>query len=251
MMCVESLVQSPPYPNITPLTNQDGLRHRSYHPISIRKACPSDGGVIAKIAAALDVRNGSNPDGGFLVYTLRREEYELRVRDNQHVYVFQCSNHPVGFVCGYDRRLLRQYLADSTLSHEATVCRTVLELAKDRGHADFRFLDQIGILPPYQNHGLGEAFFLKFIRTIHGPFYAAMLEEPLRNPRIEYWQKRGFERIGYSYESVPPHLGVNEWPFPTTRLLWGIYILQDKAFTPWRSLVRRIFKCDSHQEQYY
>ena len=99
--------------------------------------------------------------------------------------------------------------------------------------SDFCFLDQIAILPEFQDRGFGERCFLAFTQTVKGPYYAAMLEQPVRNPRIQYWEKRGFMRIDEAEEVLQARFEPHEHPSVScTPLLWGIYLLQDAGYRP-------------------
>lgn len=203
--------------------------------LQVRRATLADAEVIAAIASAVNVHTGTHPEGGFLVYTLRPDEYGKRVLDNQHVFLFLVGDEPVGFICGYELHALEQYIRDATLAHETTVCTTILAVAEQHHDRDFRFLDQIAILPKFQNLGLGESCFLHFTQTVTGPYYVGMVEAPIKNPRIAYWHRRGFIRIGQAWEPLParfapPRCGTG----PGLPWLWGLYRLAEGGYRPQR-----------------
>jgi hypothetical protein len=204
--------------------------------IVLRLADPTDAATIEKIASAVNVHKYSHIGKGFLVYTLSAMEYRKRILEGQHIYMFDFGGQSVGFICGYDQRGLAYYLKETTLSHESSVCHAIQGLAAERGDAQYLFLDQIAILPALQDQGFGEKFFLHFCQTVSGPFYVAMLEAPTRNPRIAYWQARGFLRIGQALERLPQRFAPKDMhPVISDKLIWGIYVLPLMKFMPIRT----------------
>jgi GNAT superfamily N-acetyltransferase len=191
---------------------------------------------MESIASTVNIHEYSHHNRGFLVYTLTATEYRKRIADGQYVFLFDYKGEPVGFVCGYDDEGLDRYYRDETLSHESSVCRAVMEAARKQGDRSYLFLDQISVLPSMQNRGLGERYFDLFCKHIRGPFYVAMLEAPIRNPRIDFWLKRGFKRLGYVDEVLPERFSHHaSGQTATPNLRWGIYLLEDWGYHPQRS----------------
>ncbi len=72
-----------------------------------------------------------------------------------------------------------------------------------------------------------------FSHAVPGPYYAAMLERPNRNPRIKYWEKRGFVRIGQAEEVLQARFMPSEYTLiPGSTFLWGIYVLSNSGYRP-------------------
>lgn len=196
----------------------------------IRRARPSDAIFISELASAVNIFSYSNQQRGFLVYSLPPPEYKKRIADKQCVYIFELEGKSVGFVCGYNERGLVRYLRDQTLSHESQICSAVIHFAARRQFSRFLFLDQISIVPELQDRGLGQVYFRQFCQNVRGPFYVAMLESPVRNPRIDYWVKRGFARIGEARERLPPQFGTKDRTQTSSdELLWGIYLMEESG----------------------
>jgi hypothetical protein len=194
----------------------------------IRRARPSDAIFISELASAVNIFSYSNQQRGFLVYSLPPSEYRKRIADKQCVYIFELEGKSVGFICGYNERGLVRYSRDQTLSHESQICSAVIHFAVRRKISQFVFLDQISIVPELQDRGLGETYFRQFCQNVRGPFYVAMLESPIRNPRIDYWVKRGFARIGEALERLPHQFGPKDRTQTSSdELLWGIYLLEE------------------------
>lgn len=199
--------------------------------LQVRPARPGEAERIAQIAAAVNINRYGYLGKGFLVYTLCAAEYRKRIRDGQHIHVFTIDKKIVGFVCGYDRQQFESYLVDNTLGHEPSIGREVQRLAAERGDKHYVFLDQIALLPDYQDRGLGELFFLQFCKDVRGPYYVGMVEGPMANPRIDYWRARGFFKIGHVQEKVPNRFAGVDAAYNIDRLvLWGIYLLLDDGF---------------------
>jgi len=217
---------------------------KEFHSLSfeldLRLAEKSDADVIAQIASSVNVYHYSKWGRGFLIYTLTAEDYRKRIIDGNSLYLFLLNGQPIGYVCGYNQDMLKEYLSTSILSHESSIGHNVQTLAHNRGNKRYLYLDQIAILPVFQELGLGEQFFCRFCEICRGPYYVAMLEAPLRHPRISYWEARGFQRIGNAIELlaeqfIPRHQQHNHNHL--RKLLWGIYILLDKTFTTRRTPV--------------
>ena len=199
--------------------------------LDVRRAVDGEADRIAQIADAVNIHRYAYLGKGFLVYTLSASEYKKRIYDRQHVYVFIYGKDIIGFVCGYGRKRFESYLSDGTLGHEPTIGREVQRVATERGDKHYAFLDQIAILPEYQDQGLGETFFGKFCQLIDGLYYVAMVEGPLPNPRIAYWRARGFARVGEVFEPLPPRFAETTNSSPGF-MQWGIYLLPNKGFIP-------------------
>lgn len=199
--------------------------------LRILRATPDDAAEIARIAAAVNVHKCAYLGKGFLVYTLNPNEYRKRIRDHQHLYAFWVGCKIVGFVCGYDRGQFETYLADGTLGHEPALGLAIKRQAAERGDHRYAFLDQIAILPEYQDRGLGEWFFDRFCRLVPGPYYVAMVEAPIENPRISYWRARGFSRLGRVEERLPPRFAdASSMKTTFSTISWGIYVLRPVNF---------------------
>lgn len=199
--------------------------------VQIHKARRSDAAAIADIAHAVNIVRYAPFQKGFLVYSLTPHEYARRISDGQHVFVFRRGGRIIGFVCGYTNEQFARYLSNGSLSHESTIGATVTRLAAEAGHHFYAFLDQIGIVPDHQDRGFGEAAFGAFCDRVPGPFYVAMLEAPTRNPRIDFWQARGFRRVGEAEEILTERFAFtsDELAAPP-RLTWGIYLLPDGGY---------------------
>ncbi len=205
----------------------------------IRSAVRQDSQRIAQIAMAVAARNLNDLSYGFLIYPLAAEEYGRRIADKQFVYMFLVQDSIVGFICGYNRDALVRYSRSTVLAHESVVIETILEFADSHGDPDFVFLDSIALLPTFQNRGFGEQAFAQFCSLVQRSFYVAMLEKPIRNPRIAYWSRRGFVRIGEARQPVSPRFALPHSRVTTPRdlLKWGIYALQSQSFKPQRPRV--------------
>lgn len=215
---------------------------KEFHSLSfeldLRLAEESDATTVAQIASSVNVYHYSKRGRGFLIYTLTAEDYRKRIVDGNFLYLFLLNGQPIGYVCGYNQNMLKEYLSTSILSHESSIGHNVQALAHNRGNKRYLYLDQIAILPVFQELGLGEQFFCRFCEICSGPYYVAMLEAPLHHPRIPYWEARGFQRIGHAVELLaeqffPKHQQHN----PLRKLFWGIYVLLDKTFTTRRTPV--------------
>lgn len=203
----------------------------------IRYAAPGDAKQIANIAASVEAKRVIDLTNGFLIYSLTADEYRQRIEDKQHIYVFLVRDTIAGFICGYDAATLERYTRMPVLAHESIIAQSVLHLSAIHGHANYAFLDSIALLPDYQNMGYGEQAFEQFCAVVSGPYFVAMLEGPIRNPRIDYWCRRGFIRIGGVQQPVPERFGLPQrLACEHANLLeWGIYLLPQHGFTPARS----------------
>jgi ribosomal protein S18 acetylase RimI-like enzyme len=199
--------------------------------VSIRPAEPEDSAAIAEIALAVSIYRYAYQEKGFLVYSLTAAEYSRRIADGQHVYVFMLDGRIIGFVCGYTKGRFESYLADGTLGHEPTIGNEVRRLASCRADHAYVFLDQIGVLPGFQDKGYGEACFAAFCAAVRGPYYVAMVEGPLPNPRIAFWKARGFQRIGVIEEPLSERFAPSRPPtLPNAVIMWGLYVLPEGGF---------------------
>ena len=206
--------------------------------LMIRRARAHDAEAIADIARAVNVHDFSRYGRGFIVYTLSAREYAERTLNWSCVYLFIREGRTVGYVCGCRESELQYSLSAGALDHQPCVCGTIQRMAQERRDKHYLFLEQIAILPEFQDRGIGEVCFCWFCDRHAAPFYVGMLEGPVRNPRIDYWQKRGFERIGQATESLPERFLCSPTePAASRRLLWGIYILSDRSFRPMRGRV--------------
>jgi GNAT superfamily N-acetyltransferase len=203
----------------------------SFPKLSVRRATQADAETIAGIAASVDFHDDLRLGRGFIVYTLPAADYARRILRGYLAYMFLMNGHPIGYICGCDHVRLARDLADETLAHQSNVCRTIMAQARDRVDKQYLFLEQIAILPEFQDKGFGEAFFGKFCDLHPGPFYVSMLEGPVRNPRIAYWEARGFQCVGVAREVLP-------FRFVTSpvggnlpcELRWGVYVLPTNGY---------------------
>jgi len=220
-------------------THTDACRseiiHKRRKVVVAQRACLAQADTIAHIADSVNIHTYAYQGKGFLVYGLTKDEYEKRIKDNSYVYVFMIGKKVIGFVCGYDRHQFEDYLSNETLGHEPVIGAAIGRHARERGDQQYAFLDQIAILPRYQDQGYGELAFNHFCEQLNCPYCVAMAEGPLRNPRIEYWQDRGFIRIGEAIEYLPDRFnGIRAVGGPIKRILWGIYTLPMSGFRPIR-----------------
>lgn len=212
----------------------------------IRAAVPSDGDRIAEIAALVNIHNYAQFNRGFLFYSLTTEEYARRIIAGHIVHVFALDDEMVGFVCGMDQVALNEAIvvherlaAARGLPLSDIVSRTVRGLAADSRHDNYLFVDQIALLPEWQNLGLGEQFAWHFSQLHRRRYYIDLLESPLRNPRIQYWHRRGFIKVGEVRERPPERFVRQEGGTRALEhLTWGIYTLPALAFKPIRFLQR-------------
>jgi ribosomal protein S18 acetylase RimI-like enzyme len=204
--------------------------------IVLRRAEGADAELIASIASGVNIHKYAQHHNGFLVYSLTAAEYAKRISDGHYVFMFEYKGQSIGFLCGYDEEGLERYHKDNTLSHESSICKSIMEAAMSSEHLSYLFLDQVAILPSLQNCGLGERYFDLFCEHLQGrPFYGAMLEAPVRNPRIDFWRKRGFTRLGQVEENLPERFRKHPNHSVQDTFLWGIYLREYPIYVPKRS----------------
>jgi hypothetical protein len=197
--------------------------------LSLVPASMGDADTISEIAALVSIHNYARFDRGFLFYTLSRDEYAERICNGELVLLLSFNGNPIGYLCARQT----PWNVDSTT--EEGLAEAVVRAAKSLGVKDYLMVDQFVILPEYQDCGFGEAFAYLLSKEHEGPFFADMLEQPLRNPRIAYWHRRGVEKVG-EFTELPPDRFLREESdtLGSSTLTWGIYFLEKGAFVPQR-----------------
>lgn len=195
--------------------------------ITFRALIESDSKAMYDIASKVNVHQLDFVESGrgFLVHSLDDKSYaELIGHQLQTLGVFadgQLVGYLVGnYVCGdqTDNGLQPNGYFDQ-------VGQAICDVSKTLGDKMVLYLDQIAIHPDYQGRGLGKRLFFSYVEMYSGPFYALILEKPLRHPRIEFWCSIGFSRVAGVCETLREKFEPGLPPLSDSELCWGIYRL--------------------------
>jgi GNAT superfamily N-acetyltransferase len=185
---------------------------------SVVRAKPEDGALIAAIAAGVKAAEFGSEGKGFLVYCLTADEYRERIEEGHEVWLLLSDGEAVGYFLGVGSEMLARQKQGGGAAEAAY--ELALAHAARNGVERFLFTSQMAILPERQDGGLGGRFLAAIVGYARVPLYADIMEAPVRNPRIDFWMRHGFERIGECRERLPERFrfgGVSE-------VTWGIYV---------------------------
>jgi hypothetical protein len=194
----------------------------SHGRLSLVRAAAEDAPLIAAVASRVNAGTYGGKEKGFLVYSLTVAEYRERIGQGWLVCLLLADEETVGFFLGVESEVLlreRQHTAAAEAAYEFAL-----------GHAAanavprFLFASQMAIAPEKQDGGMGARFLAMIVAHAQVRLYADIMEEPVRNPRIDFWVHQGFERIGECRERLPERFqfaGVSE-------VVWGIYTLSPR-----------------------
>lgn len=194
------------------LAEKSGLR--------IALAAEGDAELIAAIAASVRADQYANDGRGFLIFALDAEGYKERMRKGHLVGLLLQGDRPVGFFCAVKSDILK---AASLAGVYGSAYQFALSHAEQSGISSFVFGDQFAILPVCENQGLGSTFIQLLLSLLAAPVYLDAAEKPLWNPRIRFWEKHGFRRVGEVVEELPEKFRPAA---DVSSVTWGIYLFK-------------------------
>ena len=196
-----------------------------------RYARATDSEKMMEIAKAVNVHSLDyfKQGKGFLVQSLSKDEYLKRILEDNRIMVLEFDKNVVGFICGFTSESIDILIEKTVLGHELNIIKKMNQIAFENHINRYIFLDQIAIDPNFQGKGFGRQLFLHYIDITGGHFFAAMLEKPIINPRINYWLEYGFMYMGSVEQVLDQRFHPDAPPLNTGSLTWGIYYFNKEA----------------------
>lgn len=178
--------------------------------------------AIASMVKSVSAASFRDKGKGFIVFAKDAEWYRRRIEQSHIVGILKSANKVLGFFCGVPSSEIDSTIQNSTVYNEAY--SFVQEWTHKESVNDYFFLDQLVIDPAFHDQGFGKKLLSQIQAQVRSDIFIDVLEKPLVNPRLMWWKKRGFLRIGEVREKLDS-LAASAFDGKFSEITWGLYHL--------------------------
>lgn len=190
-------------------------------PLTVRAANTSDGPFLAEVAASVRIDVYRPAGKGFLLFPMTADQYAARLDAGHRAWLLWRESRPVAMLAGAPSSALRAGRQGSPATYGP-----VYQFALDYFDEDrFFVLDQLAVVPAHQDAGYGHRLLSTVAEELRCPILIDVLDAQIQNPRLAWWQRQGFRRVGQVTERLPDDRRIDG----SADVTWGLHVLEPAA----------------------